>query len=274
MRRQLYSIPTACIRLTCLFAMLFGMWIESTVRPLRTTRERACWSQRWAQRILRFLHCPVQPRGALPSRGLIAANHISYMDVLVLAALTPTIFVAKAEVRRWLLIGLLCERAGVLFLDRTSMRAAAAANRTIAEVLRSGQSVVVFPEGTTSAGETILPMYAALFQSALDCNEPIIPTWITYGDAAQRERIAYWGDMTLMPHLLQLMRLRSMDDVSVQFRTTGIPARHRTQAAEMCRVVWQQMMEKRVRPATGDCGDATPTAPLQSTSPALLSLSQ
>ncbi|SDF56678.1 lysophospholipid acyltransferase family protein [Terriglobus roseus] len=223
--------------------MLFGMLIESTVHPLHTMHERACWSQKWARRILRFLRCPVQTRGVLPARGFITANHISYMDVLVLAALTPTIFVAKSDVRRWPLIGILCERAGVLFLDRTSMRAAVAANRTIADVLRSGQSVVVFPEGTTSPGETILPMYAALFQSALDCSEPIIPTWIAYGDATQRERIAYWGDMTLMPHLLQLMRLRSIDDVSVQFRTTGIPARHRTQASEMCRVVWEQMME-------------------------------
>jgi lyso-ornithine lipid O-acyltransferase len=271
-RRKLYSIPTGCVRLTGLFAMLSGMWIESTIHPLHTMQERGRWSQKWALRILRFLRCPVQMHGVSPSRGLIAANHISYVDVLVLAASTPTIFVAKSEVRRWPLIGLLCERAGVLFLDRSSMRAAAAANRTIAEVLRSGQSVVVFPEGTTSAGDTILPMYAALFQSALDCDEPIIPAWITYGDAEQRERIAYWGDMTLMPHLLQLMRLRSMDDVSVEFRTTGIPARNRTQAAEMCRVVWQQMMDKRVRPAIEDCGDAAPTAPLQSTSPALLSL--
>ncbi|MEK6398212.1 MAG: lysophospholipid acyltransferase family protein, partial [Terriglobus sp.] len=200
------------------------------------------WSQKWARLILRFLQCHVEMRGAVPARGLIAANHISYVDVLVLASLRPCLFVAKSEVRTWPLIGLLCERAGVLFLDRTSMRAAAAANRTIADALRTGMTVVVFPEGTTSAGDTMLPLHAALFQSALDSKEPIIPTWITYSEE-QRERIAYYGDATLMPHLLQLMRVREMR-ANVQFRTTGIPALHRTQAAQMCRTVWEQMMDR------------------------------
>jgi 1-acyl-sn-glycerol-3-phosphate acyltransferase len=121
------------------------------------------------------------------------------------------------------------------------MRAAVAANRIIADALRTGMTVVVFPEGTTSAGDTMLPLHAALFQSALDCNQPIIPAWITYNEE-QRERIAYYGDATLMPHLLQLMRLRGIQ-VNVQFRTTGIPALHRTQAAQMCRTVWEQMLD-------------------------------
>lgn len=240
--QALYAMPIACLRLIGLFSMLALMWVDGVVHMPHTLLERACWSQKWAHCLLRFLHLRVAMQGAAPSRGLIAANHISYVDVLVLASLRPCLFVAKSEVRAWPLIGTLCERAGVLFLDRTSMRAAVAANRTIADALSAGVTVVVFPEGTTSAGNTMLQPHAALFQSALDSKQPIIPAWITYGEE-QRERIAYWGDATLIPHLLQLMRLREISAV-VQFRTTGIPALHRTQAAQMCRTVWEQMMDR------------------------------
>lgn len=240
--KALHAKPVACLRLIGLFTMLGVMWIEGVLHMPHTLLERACWSQKWAHYLLRFLRCPVDRHGVVPPRGLIAANHISYLDVLVLASLRPCLFVAKSEVRKWPLIGTLCERAGVLFLDRTSMRAAAAANRAISDALRTGVTVVVFPEGTTSAGDTMLPLHAALFQSALDSSQPIIPAWITYRED-ERERIAYWGDATLFPHLFQLMRLREMQ-ASVQFRTTGIPAMHRAQAAQMCRTVWEQMMER------------------------------
>ena len=240
--QRLYAIPIAALRLVGLFGMLAIMWVDGVIHMPHTLLERACWSQKWACTLLRFLNGHVAMRGVVPPRGLIAANHISYMDVLVLASLRPCLFVAKSEVRKWPLIGILCERAGVLFLDRSSMRAAAAANRTIADALRAGVTVVVFPEGTTTAGDTMLPPHAALFQSALDCEQPIIPAWITYAEE-QRDRIAYYGDATLMPHLLQLMRLREMN-ATVQFRTTGIPALHRTQAAQMCRTVWEQMMDR------------------------------
>jgi 1-acyl-sn-glycerol-3-phosphate acyltransferase len=237
----LYAVPIACLRLIGLFGMLAVMWVDGVLHMPHTTLERAHWQQKWAHHVLRFLRCRVDVRGAVPPRGLIAANHISYVDVLVLASLRPCVFVAKSEVRRWPLIGTLCARCGVLFLDRTSMRAAAAANRIIADALRTGMTVVVFPEGTTSAGNTMLPLHAALFQSALDCDQPIIPAWITYSED-ERERIAYYGDATLFPHLLQLMRLRGMQ-ATVQFRTTGIPAMHRAQASQMCRTVWEQMMD-------------------------------
>ena len=240
--QTLYALPIAFARLVGLFGLLAVMWVDGVLHMPHTMLERAHWQQKWAHHVLRFLNCRVEMRGAVPARGLIASNHISYVDVLVLASLRPCVFVAKSEVRQWPLIGTLCARCGVLFLDRSSMRAAAAANRTIAEALRTGMTVVVFPEGTTSAGDTMLPLHAALFQSALDTKDPIIPAWITYTEA-HRERVAYYGDATLMPHLLQLMRVRELQ-ATVQLRTTGIPALHRTQAAQMCRTVWEQMLDR------------------------------
>jgi 1-acyl-sn-glycerol-3-phosphate acyltransferase len=240
--QSLYALPIACLRFVGLFGLLAIMWVDSILHTPHTVLERAHWQQKWAHHVLRFLHCRVEMRGTVPPRGLIASNHISYVDVLVLASLRPCVFVAKSEVRKWPLIGMLCARCGVLFLDRSSMRAAAAANRTIAEALRTGMTVVVFPEGTTSAGDTMLPLHAALFQSALDTKEPIIPAWITYNEE-HRERVAYYGDATLMSHLLQLMRTREMQ-ATVQFRTTGVPALHRTQAAEMCRTAWEMMLDR------------------------------
>jgi len=241
-RTEEHNVVVAALRGVALFLLLCLALIDGWLRRPSTLAERILWSQGWAKKTLRLLRGSVQVKGTLPVHGLIASNHVSYVDVIVLASQMPTVFVAKAEVQNWPLIGLLCKRAGVIFINRESIRAAAVANRVVEAALRSGLRVVVFPEGTTSAGDTILPLHAALFQAALSANAPILPVWLQYVNDAERARIAYWGDMTLVPHLFAMMRLRSME-ARVHVAAAGTPAANRAQAAQMCDAAWRQMME-------------------------------
>lgn len=236
---------TAALRLCGLFALLCIVWVHGRLFCRGTLLQRGQWRQRWCIRIVRYLGLQSAVSGVVPQRGLMVANHISYLDVLVLGALTPAAFVAKKEVRRWPVIGACCAMGGTLYLDRESPRAVAAINRRIADAFAQNVPVVVFPEGTTTAGDQLLPLHTALFQAAVQRCVPIIPTALTYhhagGALTIRERIAYWGDMTLLPHLHSLMKLRGIT-ADVRFRATSVPARTRAEAAMLCEMELRRML--------------------------------
>lgn len=135
--------------------------------------------------------------------GLIVTNHISWLDVFVLNAIVPMRFVAKAEVRRWPLIGWLCARAQTLFLERGKARDAARLNVHLVQSLRNGECLAIFPEGTTTDGSAVGHFHASLFQPALDAAAAVFPVAIRYQDeqgnrskaAAYIEEISFGSSM-------------------------------------------------------------------------------
>lgn len=235
----------AAARLLGLMLMLCVAWLHGTLVCRGTLLQRGQWRQRWCRRIMRYLQLETDLSGIVPASGLIVANHVSYLDVLVLGALTPASFVAKKEVRSWPVIGGCCAMGGTLYLDRDSPRAVAAINRRIAEAFAQGAPVVIFPEGTTTAGDVLLPLHPALFHAAIQKCAPIVPVALTYahhsGRQTVRERIAYWGGMTLVPHLQGFMKLRKVR-AAVQVGTHPVHARTRTDAATACEAALQQML--------------------------------
>lgn len=144
---------------------------------------------------------------SVPS-GMLVANHISWLDIFVINAFAPAAFVSKDDVRNWPLIGWLCTRTETIFLERGSRAAAQRARETMVAQLQAGAHVTVFPEGTTSAGDRVLPFHAALFQGAIDARMPVLPLALRYLDAdGQPSRApAYDGDITLMQCLLAIVR--------------------------------------------------------------------
>lgn len=130
------------------------------------------FSRRWSRRLLDVLGIRLEAEAIQLSPGtLLVANHISWLDVLALNALMPAghgaMFIAKAELRNWPLIGWLLERNGTLFLRRGFSRQLIEVNSRIAAYLTEGKIVAVFPEGTTSAGAGVLPFRPALFEPAV-----------------------------------------------------------------------------------------------------------
>jgi 1-acyl-sn-glycerol-3-phosphate acyltransferase len=156
--------------------------------------------QRWSQRLLRILGIELQINGApLVERGLLVANHVSWVDIFVINALTPAAFVSKAEVRQWPLIGWLAAVNETVFLRRGSRGHARIINDEIAQRMRDDRHVALFPEGTTTDGSQVLHFHAALLQPAILTGHPIQPLALRYRTPAGEftRAAAYDGDVSL-----------------------------------------------------------------------------
>lgn len=150
---------------------------------------------------------------------LFVANHVSWLDIPVLGADMPGSFVAKAEIRDWGMFGILARLQRTIFVKRERRTASAKQRNAIVEHLAQGHNVILFPEGTSSAGNGVLPFKSALFsvvEAARDAGlEPVIqPISLAYTDInaipvvrAIRHKISWVGDMEFLPHVVQVMRL-------------------------------------------------------------------
>jgi len=173
---------------------------------------RAAWLQYSSRRVLRIFGASVEVVGQVPASGLLVCNHLSYMDVLVLAALSPCCFVAKSEVKHWPLLGWFSQCAGTIFVDRQKRARALATVNEIETALDTGVTVVVFPEGTSSGGQTILPFKSSLLEPAVRNGHSTVAGLLAYeleqGNVV--EEVCYWKNMTLVPHLVNLLSKTSL----------------------------------------------------------------
>lgn len=167
---------------------------------------------------------PVKEPGAL-----LAANHTAYLDILVLSAVIPVSFIAKSDVAGWPLIGTLARMQRTVFVERARRSKTAEQRDQIRERLEEGGVIVLFPEGTSSDGNRVLPFKSALMSSADGYYKPpqgkprrviVQPVSVAYtrvhGMPMGREfrpYFAWYGDMDLVPHLWELFCLGPVDVV-------------------------------------------------------------
>ena len=169
---------------------------------------RISWMQWMSRRFLSLLHCDVTVSGVVPKDGLIACNHLGYVDILVIGSACPAIFVAKSDVREWPVFGWLASLAGTIFVSRNEPAKVMAQLLEMERPLKDGYPVLLFPEGTSSDGTFVLPFRSSLFESVLTTGCTITPAAISYdliGMGDVRQEVAYWGDHSLLPHLLNLL---------------------------------------------------------------------
>jgi 1-acyl-sn-glycerol-3-phosphate acyltransferase len=192
---------------------LFDFLIRCAFRPEKSAvAARALWLQRASRRNLRIFKFTAQVAGPVPSAGLLVSNHLSYLDVPVMASLTPAVFVAKREIKSWPVIGWLAQLAGTLFIDRGRRMDVAPVNAAIQTTLEGGALVVVFPEGTSSDGRTVLPFKSSLLEPATRQIHSLSISLIQYelddGDASKD--VCFWGNVTFFGHLLNLLSKRTL----------------------------------------------------------------
>lgn len=172
--------------------------------------------QWWSVGVLRNLGLRLEVSGtARPGATLLVANHVSWLDIAALHAAVPHArFVSKADVLHWPLLGWLIRGAGTLFIERERKRDAVRVVHAMAESLRAGDTVAVFPEGTTGPGPEVLAFHANLLQAAIATETPIQPAVLRYADAQHRfsPAAAYTGNTTL---LQSLWRVATADGVCV-----------------------------------------------------------
>jgi 1-acyl-sn-glycerol-3-phosphate acyltransferase len=214
--------------LVAFISFLFGRGLE----------RRAEWMQWMSGRFLAMLGCKVHVTGQIPRRGLVASNHLGYVDILVIGSVCPCVFVAKSDVRGWPVFGLLARLAGTVFVRRKAPADAARQVQTLGSVLRGGHPMVLFPEGTSSGGESVLPFRSSLLQAAIANDLVMIPAAIHYrvDQPALVERdIALWGDMKLPVHLWNLLGIRSFEALLA----FGEPLSPNSDRKEACRQLHQ-----------------------------------
>ena len=205
--------------------MLVGRGVL-TVRQLSETTpsaEREAHIQQWACAVLNALGIQVRLNGVIRPGQLLVANHVSWLDVVVLHSLCPQArFVAKADVLRWPLIGRLAQGAGTLFVERDRPRMAARIVSEVNSVLGSGGTVMVFPEGTTSDGVAVLPFRSSLLQAAFAGNGAAQPLALRYSEGAQpiSPNVRYLGDDSLVQSIWWMCRAQG-----VVANVTALPLR-------------------------------------------------
>lgn len=169
--------------------------------------DRTPWAGRCFRGAGRCLGLDIRWHGPTPqANSLVVSNHISWCDIPILGGLAPVRFLSKAEVAEWPLIGWLARQAGTLFIKRGGGQARQVKS-AIRSTLASGESVLIFPEGTTSAGLTVLPFHGLLLSAAREANVTIQPATICYRREGRPDHVApFIGDDAFHSHLIRLLK--------------------------------------------------------------------
>ncbi|MDP4607539.1 MAG: 1-acyl-sn-glycerol-3-phosphate acyltransferase [Burkholderiaceae bacterium] len=165
--------------------------------------------QAWSVQLLQLLGVELRTVGRVTQGGMVVANHISWLDIVVMNAANPVRFVSKSDVKAWPLVGKLIVGAGTLFIERASRRDAMRVVHQIAGFLSEGKTVAVFPEGTTGDGKGLLPFHANLFQAAIAADAQVWPVGIRFTNPGTGEismAPAYIGDDTLVGSIWRTLR--------------------------------------------------------------------
>lgn len=188
---------------TCALAIALRLADIFHTKPV----DRSPWSAFCFRRACQCLGFRIYVHGQLAqSNALFVANHISWSDIPILGAITPMRFLSKAEVGAWPVIGWLAHQAGTLFIERGNGQARRVKTQ-ISACLEAGESVLVFPEGTTSTGVTVLPIHGLLLTAAKTTGRPIQPVTVGYRRDCRPDSLApFIGDDSFHHHLIRLLK--------------------------------------------------------------------
>jgi 1-acyl-sn-glycerol-3-phosphate acyltransferase len=202
--------------------LLFGA-LELIVRRPATRKQQAEWLHQLCARGMRWMNIKVGCQGTFPSRGVVISNHLGYLDVILLAALHPCVFVAKSEIRSWPFLGWIATMAGTVYVDRGRGGSAVRAAGGMQAAEDAGIPVVFFPEGTTSNGTSVLKFHSGLLVKSLEAAQPITAAYIRFRltedngpGVTVEDYVSYWGDTLLVKHIFRLLGLRGIE-VDVRF---------------------------------------------------------
>lgn len=197
-----------------------GWWTIQLHFPRWSAEQREARVQVWAAQLLALWGIRLVVRGQPPLGGpvLLVANHLSWLDIVVMHAARHCRFVSKADVQRWPVVGRLATGAGTLYLQRERRRDAMRVVRLMQAALEAGDVLAVFPEGTTGDGRDVLPFHANLIQAAVATDAPVQPVALDFFESGS-ERPArgpsYIGDETLIGSVWRTLSGPSIDAVVV-----------------------------------------------------------
>lgn len=195
--------------------VLRGIWIIRTEFGRMNAAQKRLLVRVWTQKMLGILGVELVVEGQPPDHGplLQLANHVSWLDILVMNAAHPSRFVSKADARHWPVLGALITGAGTLYIERENRRDAMRVVHRMSDALREGDILSVFPEGTTSDGTGLLPFHANLLQAAIAAPAPVLPVAIRFVDSRTGEphpAPVFVGDTTLIASIWSTLSARHL----------------------------------------------------------------
>lgn len=206
-------------KLTKLSAIfLYGAAELIVIRP-GTREARAEWLHRFCMRMTRAMDIAIRVEGVFPEHGVVISNHLGYLDIVSLAAQHRCVFVSKAELAEVPLIGWMTTMAGTVYVERGRGGSALRARSGLDAAAGAGLPIVLFPEGTTSNGLSVLPFHGGALAQTIDVGLPVTAAFIRYRLTRQNgpgitveDDLAFWGDeVQLFPHIFRLLSLRGIE---------------------------------------------------------------
>lgn len=188
-----------------------GLWTIYVRFPQLPPSHQEARVQAWAQRLLQLWGIELVLRGTPTATGpmLLVANHISWLDIVVMHAARHCRFVSKSEVQGWPLVGVMASAAGTLYIERAARRDTRRMVHEMAQALRNGDVVAVFPEGTTGDGMQLLPFHGNLLEAAIAADAPVQPVALQFLDGASgalSTAPVYVGDDSLIGSIWRTLR--------------------------------------------------------------------
>lgn len=238
--RKIFRVIRKLAGLGWLIARFSIIWLGLRATGRVSFVRRAQWFQRVCRTACRLLGVEARFIGEWPADGVLVCNHLSYLDIIVLASRGPIILVSKSEVRKWPFIGFMASLAGTIFVRRDNRTALSDPITGIGRALDEGARVGLFPEGTSSDGSQVLPFRSSLLEAGLARGAKVTPAFIEYRlpDGIAGTEVCYWGEMTFFPHLLHLMTKERIQATVI----VGDPAPPGLDRKELARVLREQVI--------------------------------
>jgi 1-acyl-sn-glycerol-3-phosphate acyltransferase len=191
------------VALVFVLALMFFRYWAGRLRGPYTMERRALWMNDSAHLVMSSLGIKSTVEGTVPRRGIVVANHLSYLDIVIFSAAMPCFFVAKAEIGGWPYFGEAARSGGTIFIDRSSRASAKSVVNQIAQRIHLPVPILFFPEGTTTDGSQLLPFRPRLFEPAVNAATPVTAASIRYviADGTPESELCWYGDAGFLPHL-------------------------------------------------------------------------
>lgn len=241
-----------------LTTVFYSLWVCARIClaafPNQKNRCRNWVFRNWARGMCALLGLRIDVNGSPPAQPfLMVSNHLSYVDVIVLAALVDGVFIAKSEVADWPILGRVVNGIGTIFINRQNARDLTRVSALIQSAIQRGQGVFLFPEGTSTRGAEVLPFKPGLLEAAAQTEMPVHYASLSYRTLPNEQpaelSVCWWGEMSFLPHLWALFQL-SRIHCEITFGAEPIIEKNRKVLAERLHAAVQENFEPSRGPIT------------------------